>query len=158
MAIFNKKSGSEAKRGAIQEGMDSLIGQKAKFRGELTTKGSINISGDFEGSIRAEGEVVISGGGKITGEVFGGNVVVSGLVQGDITASQVLEITRSGRVHGDLTGGRIIIEEGSSYQGKVKVSPISTEAGAEGSDLASNDSGNESEFIPEEADPLSIPS
>jgi cytoskeletal protein CcmA (bactofilin family) len=32
-----------------------------------------------------------------------------------------LEITKSGRVQGDLTGGSVLIEEGSSYQGKVRV-------------------------------------
>jgi cytoskeletal protein CcmA (bactofilin family) len=130
--------------------MDSLIGQKAKVRGELTTQGSININGEFEGNLRAEGEVIISGGGKITGEVFGGNVVVSGLVHGNITAAQILEITRSGRVHGDLTGGRIIIEEGSSYHGKVKVNPVVTEG--EEADTTSDSGGYESELNSEESD------
>ena len=152
MALFNKKEGSNTKRGAIPEGMDSFIGQKARFKGELTTQGSININGEFEGTIRGEGEVVISRGGKIIGEVFGGNVVVSGFVQGNITAAQILEITRSGRVHGDLSGGRIIIEEGSSYHGKVKVNSASTEVGMEESALISEISSRNSGLDSEESD------
>lgn len=105
----------------IFEGVDSIIGQKARIKGELTTSGSVNINGEFEGKIKAEGEVIVSPGGKITGEIHGGGVVVSGLVEGNIFARDTLEIAKSGRVHGDLIGGKIVIQEGSSYQGRVKV-------------------------------------
>ncbi len=117
MGLF---SGSGAR--PIFEGVDSIIGQKAKIKGELLTSGSVNINGELEGKIKAEGEVIVSSGGKITGEVHGGGVVVSGLVEGNIVARDTLEITKSGRVHGDLIGGKIVIQEGSSYHGRVKVS------------------------------------
>ena len=119
MGLFNSSGGG--KRRPTFEGMDSVIGQKAKIKGELITSGSININGEFEGKIRAEGEVVVSQGGKIVGEISGGGVVISGLVEGNITAKETLEIHKSGRVHGNLTGGKIVIDEGSSYHGKVKV-------------------------------------
>ena len=112
---------SGGKKIPIFEGVDSIVGQNAKFRGEILSSGSLNINGEFEGKIRAEGEIIVSPGGKIVGEVHGGSVVVSGLVEGNISARDNLEITKSGRVHGDLTGGKIIIEEGSSYYGRVKV-------------------------------------
>lgn len=100
---------------------ETIIGEKARFKGELSSPGSVSISGGFEGKISVEGDLIIAPGSKIAGEVRGGTVVVSGRVDGNITALHTLEITRSGRVHGDLTGGKIVIEEGSSYRGKVKV-------------------------------------
>lgn len=102
-------------------GMDSVIGENAQFKGELTTSGSVNINGGFEGKIRAEGEVIVSPGGKVVGEIHGGSVVISGRVDGNIVAKDTLEVARSGRVHGDLTGSKIVIEEGSTYHGRVKV-------------------------------------
>ena len=115
------------KRLPILEGFDSIVGANAKVKGELATTGSVNVSGEFEGKIKADGEVVITSGGKVTGEVHGGSVVISGRVDGNIKAKDNLEVTKTGRVHGDLIGGKIIIEEGSSYHGRVKVEPGSAE-------------------------------
>src|SRR3989338_2558000 len=99
----------------------SVIGENSKFKCEFTTSGSINVNGEFDGVIRAEREVIISPGGKVTGEVHGGSVVVTGQVNGNINAKDGLEIAKSGRVHGDITGGKIVIEQGSSYHGRVVV-------------------------------------
>ncbi len=119
MGILESLSGG--KKHSIFQGVDSVIGEHARFKGELISSASVNINGEFEGKVRAEGEVIISPGGKVVGEVHGGTVAVSGRVDGNISAQDTLEISKSGRVHGDLTGGKIIIEEGSSYHGRVKV-------------------------------------
>lgn len=122
------------KKGNGHGAVDSVLGEKAKFKGELISAGAVSISGEFEGKIASEDEVIICRGSHIVGDVSGGNVVISGRVDGNITALHGLEITKSGRVHGDLTGGKIIIEDGSSYRGKVKV-----ETGAGSEDLPKKD-------------------
>ena len=101
--------------------VDSIIGGKAKFKGEIVSSGAISINGEFEGKLSAKGEVIIGRGSRVVGSVNGGSVVVSGKVEGNIAAAENLEISKSGRVHGDLVGGRITIEEGSSYRGRVRV-------------------------------------
>lgn len=116
MGIFGRE-----KKPVIRGAVDSLIGEKAKFKGELISSESVSVNGEFEGKLSAEGEVIITRGSKVAGNIQGGNVIISGKVDGNITASQTLEITKSGKVHGDLVGGRIIIEEGSSYRGRVRV-------------------------------------
>lgn len=105
----------------LLEGFDSIVGQQARFKGELHSKGSINVNGEYEGKLFADGEVVVSPSGKVVGEIHGGTVIVSGRVDGNINAKETLEVTKNGRIHGDLVGGRIIIEEGSYYHGRVKV-------------------------------------
>jgi len=104
-----------------QGAVGSVIGEKAKFKGELITEGAVSINGQFEGKLVSDGEIIIGRSSKVIGDVEGGNVVVSGKVSGNIVAVQSLEITKTGKVDGDLAGGRITIEEGSSYQGRVKV-------------------------------------
>ena len=132
MGVFNNLLGG--KRLPILEGMDSIIGENARFKGELVTGGSVSINGEFEGRVRAEGEVIVSSSGKVAGELHGGSVEVSGRVDGNITARDSLEISRLGRVHGDITGGKIIIEAGSSYHGRVKVESQALEEEPEGSE------------------------
>ncbi len=111
----------EDKDGHVPDGIDTIIGKKAHFKGELSTKGSVCVNGRLEGKINTDADLIIASGSKIVGNISGGNVVVSGNVEGNITAVHNLEIKKSGRVHGDLEGGRIVIEEGSSYRGRVKV-------------------------------------
>jgi cytoskeletal protein CcmA (bactofilin family) len=101
--------------------VDTIIGEKAKFKGEVTSSGSLSINGEFDGKLVAQGEVIIGTASKVTGTVHAGSVVVSGKVEGNITATHSLEITKSGKVQGDLTGGRIVIEDGASYRGRVQV-------------------------------------
>lgn len=116
MGIFGK-----GKKSSSEGVVDSIIGEKARFKGELISKESVSVNGEFEGKISAKAEVIIARGSKVTGNVEGGSVIVSGRVNGNIAAAQSLEITKTGRVNGDLVGGKIIIEEGSSYRGRVKV-------------------------------------
>jgi len=123
MGIFSaeKKLGEAA-------AVDTIFGSKARFKGELVSAGSVNINGEFEGRIESKGEVIISRGSKIIGDVVAANITISGRVDGNILASQSLEITRSGRVNGDIAGGKIIIEEGSTYRGRVNVNAKQAEA------------------------------
>lgn len=116
MGLFSGEN-KEVIHGAV----DSVIGEKAKLKGELSTSGAVSINGEFEGKLAAGGEVIISRGSKVVGDVEGGSVIVSGRVDGNISAAQNLEITKTGKVNGDLSGGKILIEEGSSYHGRVSV-------------------------------------
>jgi cytoskeletal protein CcmA (bactofilin family) len=122
MGIFSDKS-THNKRHGLFEGIDTIVGQKAKLTGELVSTGPVNIAGNFEGRITSDSEVIIAHGGKVRGEIHAAKVVISGMVEGNVYSSETLEITKTGRVIGELIGGRIIIEEGSSYQGKVSVNP-----------------------------------
>lgn len=119
MGIFNNMGGKNL--AAMREGFGSVIGENAKMKGEFSTTGSVNINGEFEGSIKANGEIVVSPGGKVTGEVEGNSIIISGKVDGNIRVKETLEIAKTGKVNGDLAGARIIIEEGSSYHGRVAV-------------------------------------
>ena len=125
MGLFGGDNNETVSGGAV----DTIIGDKAKFKGEISSAGSIRVNGEFEGKLETKGELIIGRGSKVTGSVAGGSVIVSGKVDGNILAGSSLEITKSGKVHGDLVGGRIVIEDGASYRGKVTV-----QQGAEAAD------------------------
>lgn len=119
---------SSGKKAVMAQGLDTILGNEAKFQGEVFSAGSLSIGGQFEGKINAVGEVLVLDGGRVTGEINGGKVIVAGRVDGNINAKEILEVKATGRIHGDLTGGKIVIDEGSFYQGRVRVEGGQAEA------------------------------
>lgn len=107
-------------------GINSIIGEDTQIKGEILSKGSIRIGGEFEGKVQAHGDVVIGEGSKVTGTVSGARVTVSGDVNGNITALGGLEITKVGKVFGDVISDRLIVDEGAIYKGKVTLETTSS--------------------------------
>ena len=100
-------------------GINSIIGDDTQIKGEIITKGSIRMGGEFEGKIQAHGDVLIGEGSRVTGTVAGAKVIVSGDVNGNISANGGLEITKTGKVFGDIISDKLIVDEGAIYKGKV---------------------------------------
>ncbi len=115
MAMFKK--GKPIDEGAI----NSIVGEDARVKGEINTKGAIRISGEFEGKLNAQGDILLSEGSKVTGNIVGKRVIVSGEINGNIVAFGGLEITKSGKVYGDITGDKLIVDEGAIYKGRVNM-------------------------------------
>ncbi|MFH1710593.1 MAG: polymer-forming cytoskeletal protein, partial [bacterium] len=100
-------------------GINSIIGDDTHIKGEIITKGSIRVGGEFEGNIQAHGDVLIGEGSRVTGTVSGAKVIVSGDMNGNISANSGLEITKTGKVNGDIVSDKLIVDEGAIYKGKV---------------------------------------
>jgi cytoskeletal protein CcmA (bactofilin family) len=107
-------------------GINSIIGDDTQIKGEIITKGSIRIGGEFEGKIQAHGDVLIGEGSKVTGTVSGAKVIVSGDVNGNISANGGLEITKRGKVYGDIVSDKLVVDEGAVYKGKVTLESSSS--------------------------------
>jgi cytoskeletal protein CcmA (bactofilin family) len=107
-------------------GINSIIGEDTQIKGEITSKGSIRLGGEFEGKIQAYGDVLIGEGSKVTGSVAGAKVIVSGDVNGNISAGGGLEITKTGKVYGDIISDKLIVDEGAIYKGKVTLESTSS--------------------------------
>ena len=110
----NKKTGDYV-------GINSVIGEDAHIKGEIKTKGSVRIGGQFEGTLNAQGDVLVSEGSKVQGNVSGARVVVSGDINGNVVANGGLEITKTGKVFGDITCDKLMVDEGAIYKGKVSL-------------------------------------
>jgi len=114
MGILGQK-----KKASDYVGINSIIGEDTQFKGEINSKGSIRIGGEFEGKVQANGDVLIGEGSKVNGNIAGARVIVSGDVTGNIVANGGLEITKTGKVFGDITSDKLIVDEGAIYKGKV---------------------------------------
>ena len=112
------------KKKEIEETVSTVIGEDTLVKGEISTKGSIHIGGEFEGKLQAAGDIFAGEGSKIKGNLFGERVVVAGEVHGNIVAQNGLEIMKTGKVYGDVTGERLVVDEGAVYKGKVNMEAI----------------------------------
>lgn len=77
----------------------------------------MQVDGYVEGKIVSEKTLVISGTGRIKGELTADKVIINGLFEGDCFANTV-EILPQGKAHGVIHCDDLSIERGGSFIGK----------------------------------------
>jgi len=100
--------------------IDTLIGAKARFVGDLVFEGTLRLDGVFEGTIRAEGDamLIVSETAKIKGDIDVPHLRLHGQVVGNVRAVRSVLVGAKGRLTGDLEYAKLAIEEGASINGR----------------------------------------
>ena len=75
--------------------------------------GAVEIHGRFEGTLWAEGDVVIGRTGQAIGGIKGRHVLVQGEVDGRLHSDGTVLIQRRGRARGSLNARLVVIEPGA---------------------------------------------
>jgi cytoskeletal protein CcmA (bactofilin family) len=99
----------------------TVLGPRTQVRGELTSEGSVEISGTLHGDCRAVGLCRVRAGGRVEGSIRATSIVVEGEVAGKKLEAQRVEIGASARVHSDIHADRVAIAEGGFFQGDVQM-------------------------------------
>ena len=114
--------------------INSMIGEGTRLRGDLDLNGLLRIDGDFSGTIKTKGKVLIGRNGRAECTIFAGTVVVGGVVRGNIFASERIVVLSTGMVIGNINTPRLIVEEGvvldgtCTVEGQPKASGVRREA------------------------------
>jgi cytoskeletal protein CcmA (bactofilin family) len=103
--------------------VDTLVGQGAEFKGNITVEGSIVIDGRVEGNVAASERVTLGTHGNVRGNLSAPEVVVGGKVQGNISCAERAELMASAQVLGDIRAPRMIMADGAQVSGKVGMEP-----------------------------------
>ncbi len=101
--------------------INSIIGFGTVFNGDLDLSGLLKIDGDFSGSVKAEGKVLIGHTGRAKCSIFANTVVVGGVVKGDIYAEDRVVVLSTGMVLGNIRSPRLIMEEGVIFNGELTI-------------------------------------
>jgi cytoskeletal protein CcmA (bactofilin family) len=101
--------------------INSIIGEGTRFKGEFDLNGLLRIDGDFTGTIRTKGKVLVGKNGRAECTMHAGTVVVGGVVRGDITSTEKVIVLSTGLVLGTITTPRLIVEEGVILDGSCMV-------------------------------------
>jgi cytoskeletal protein CcmA (bactofilin family) len=104
--------------------INSIIGQGTRFTGEFNLSGLLRIDGDFSGTIKTKGKVLIGSNGRVECTMHAGTVVIGGIVKGNIFSSEKVIILSTGLMIGNITAPRLIIEEGVQFSGQCRITKV----------------------------------
>jgi cytoskeletal protein CcmA (bactofilin family) len=110
---------------------DTFIGPHTVLEGSIQTDHSMTVDGRVIGTIKTQGEVVVSGAGRVEAHIHAGSVMVAGRVTGNIVARQRLQITETGRVQGDIEAAAIKVAEGGKVEGVIRMTEESQPDGSD---------------------------
>ncbi len=109
--------------------INSIIGEGTSLKGDFEINGLLRIDGDFTGTIRTKGKVLVGRNGRAECTLHAATVVIGGVFRGDIVSSEKVIILSTGLVLGTVTTPRLIVEEGVIFNGSCKVlTPAPVEA------------------------------
>lgn len=101
--------------------INSIVGEGTHVRGHIELSGLLRIDGDFTGSIRSEGKVLIGKNGRADCTVEAAVVVIGGVIRGTIYASEKVIVLATGMVLGNVYCPRLIAEPGVLMDGQFVV-------------------------------------
>lgn len=101
--------------------INSIVGEGTSFSGELELNGLLRIDGDFTGTIRTRGKVLVGINGRAECTINAGTVVIGGVVKGNIYADEKVLILSTGMMIGNIHTPRLIAEEGVVFHGNCLV-------------------------------------
>ena len=101
--------------------INSIIGEGTRFNGDFDLNGLLRIDGDFCGTVRTKGKVLVGKNGRAECTVYAGTVVIGGIIRGNIFADEKVVILSTGIVLGNINSPRFIVEEGVIFNGNCKI-------------------------------------
>lgn len=107
-----------AKQMAEQGGEVTIIGQGAKIEGSLVSGGSLRVDGQVKGTIKADGDVMLTAQSVVEADIRANNVAIAGKFKGDLTVKGTAELAKGGRVDGNITSKTLVIQEGGLFSGQ----------------------------------------
>ena len=94
----------------------SVLGADLRITGEITSTGSVEVLGEIDGNITAEG-LIIGQEGRVKGSVKADTVEVKGHLEGKVVCAS-FTLRSSALVKADVTTDTIVIESGASMEGR----------------------------------------
>jgi cytoskeletal protein CcmA (bactofilin family) len=123
MALFssNREQPMARQAGISPSDQLNMIGEGTVFEGTLRAESDVRISGRLVGKLQVSGRVLVAQEGMIEGELAAANADIAGVVQGDIHVEERLVLKSSARVEGNIRTARIVVEEGALFNGKCQM-------------------------------------
>ena len=108
----------------------SVVTADMEIKGNITTKGSVQIDGKIEGDIICGRDIALGKVGAIKGSISVSSMIIEGSVDGNITARDRIELKATARINGDMKAKRFCAAEGVALLGKIEITPGEAAAAA----------------------------
>jgi cytoskeletal protein CcmA (bactofilin family) len=123
MAVFSSSQGDKTPgaRGNTGESGLSILASGMRVVGEIVSNGVVKVEGTVEGSVQTEGQVLVSPGGLVAGDIRTREAIIGGQVRGGIFAEERVEVQSGSSINGDISTPRLVIHEGGDVNGQIKM-------------------------------------
>ncbi len=101
------------------EDSNSIIGVGSVFEGKFYIRGSLQISGKFEGEIQTEDHLTITESGKVKTNIIAKKVTIGGTLIGNIEAKEEVTILPTGQIMGNITCPILNLQKGAIHHGEI---------------------------------------
>ncbi len=123
----NPVPGVEAAGGV---GSLAVIGRGMVIKGDITSKESLRIDGEVDGTLDlVDCQLTVGREGRVGANASAREIELLGTVRGNLEATSKITIRKGARLIGDLRAPGILIEEGAYVKGKIEI--INTDEPAE---------------------------
>ena len=104
--------------------VNTIIGEGTILKGDVKVEGSIQVDGEFDGTIDATDTLVVGETGKVDGDATVANAVIGGKMYGNVFASGKIELQRGSQLLGDIKTRGLVIEDGVVFQGNCQMGDV----------------------------------
>ena len=94
----------------------SVLGADLRITGEITSSGSVEVLGEIDGNITANG-LIIGQEGRVKGSINAHTVEVKGKLDGKVSCEN-FTLRASSEVKADVTTAALVIESGARIEGR----------------------------------------
>lgn len=95
----------------------TVIGKGTVIEGTVRVSGRVQVDGQIDGSLIAEGPVAVGPSGSIVGEVVADELTVGGRVEGRVNVREHLHIAPQGIARGEVRYGSLQVDRGGVLDG-----------------------------------------
>lgn len=95
---------------------DLIIGQNTNINGNLKTIANVSLSGQINGTLFSDKDVLVKEPGLIKGEVECIEFALEGTVEGNVKAKKIY-LKPAGKMLGNITASLLKVDEGAAFIG-----------------------------------------
>lgn len=128
MSLFssNDEAASTERSGPPTPDQINLVGDGTVFEGTVRAESDVRISGRIDGRLDVKGKAIIAESGVVEGEIDATSADIAGSVDGDVYVEEQLVLKSTARVEGTIQTERLVVEEGARFTGECNMGAISS--------------------------------
>ena len=97
--------------------INAMIGASSCLKGNIVVSGGIMVNGDIDGNIECTGNIIVGEGARIKGNVIARSATISGIILGNVVAPDGIRILSKATLIGDISTKRLQIEDKVVFHG-----------------------------------------
>ena len=102
--------------------VNTLLGPGSTFCGDIVVDGFVRVDGEFRGSIRTTGKIVVSELARCDASILARSAVIGGVVRGDVCVLERLSMLNGGVIVGNVFAPKLDADGEVVIHGDVEVS------------------------------------